>query len=215
MRQKCIIVDDFYADPAAVLEYALGAEYLAYDGHTYPGENSVEPLLLPGTLASFKKILGDHIEPSVEGMFGNFRVSMGGDAFEQDVHVDPSNTPGEHVWAGVLYLNPPAQCKRADGSTRDGTNFWRHKRLDIEQVPRTPAEGAALGFDSYDAVREQLIEEDGNDRSQWELQYRVPMKNNRLVFFRPTDWHSHGENFGSVRTDSRLVQIFFFRSGRG
>jgi hypothetical protein len=212
MKQRLIIIDDFYTDPYAVREYALATSYHAYDGHTYPGENSVEPLILPGTVDAFKRILGQHIEPSREGVFGQFRVSLESDTFEQDVHVDPSNTPGEHVWVGVLYLNTPTQCKRPDGSVRDGTNVWRHKELDLEHVPSSPEEGKALGFNTYDEVRAKLIEGDGNDRSKWELLHRVPMKFNRIAFFRPTDWHSHGENFGINRENGRLVQIFFFRS---
>lgn len=214
MKQRLIIVDNFYADPEAVREYALHTNYKAHDGHTYPGENSTDPLIIPGTMEAFKRILGEHIEPSKEGVFGHFRVSLGSDSFEQDVHVDPSNTPGENIWAGVLYLNTPDQCKRPDGSVRDGTNVWHHKDTDTDSVPTSPEEGLALGFKNYEEVHEQLIERDGNDRTKWELLHRVPMKFNRIAFFRPIDWHSHGENFGSDRSNGRLVQIFFFRTNR-
>jgi len=211
MKKSLIIVDDFYTDPDAVRTFALSANYTADKGHTYPGENSVEKLNPPGQYEAFKDILGPHIEPTRVGLFGHFRISRGSDHFEQDVHVDPPTSPDEFVWAGVLYLNPPEQCLRKDNTTRDGTLIWRHKARNLDHIPLNAEEGKALGFRDYDSVRKELIYKDGLDRSKWELMHRVPMKYNRIVFFRPTQWHSHGENFGKNRNDSRLVQIFFFR----
>jgi hypothetical protein len=101
-----------------------------------------------------------------------------------------------------------------DGTTRDGTLLWRHKERDLDHTPLSPEEGKALGFKDYEEVREKMIYEDGHDRSKWELMHRVPMKYNRIVFFRPWYWHSHGENFGTTREDARMVQIFFFRVER-
>lgn len=211
MKQQLIIVDDFYQDPLAVREFALNCNYDAYEGHTYPGENSVEALNPPGQIEAFKKILGAQYEPTRTGMFGQFRTSLGSDSYEQDIHVDPPHQPGEMAWACVIYLNTNEQCKRADGTTKDGTLIWRHKELDLERTPLNLAEGQALGFKDYDALKEKIIYQDGHDRSKWELMHRIPMKFNRAVFFRPILWHSHGENFGNNRENARLVQIFFFR----
>lgn len=211
MQKRLIIVDDFYTDPDAVRAHALNTAYKAEEGHTYPGENSIEPLMLPGMGETFKKILGEHIEPSRVGLFGHFRVSQGSDSFEQDIHVDPPVLPDEFVWAGVLYLNTNEQCMKEDGMTRDGTLLWRHKARNLEHTPLSPEEGIALGFKDYEEVRKKMIYEDGHDRGKWELMHRIPMKYNRIVFFRPWFWHSHGENFGTTRENSRLVQIFFFR----
>lgn len=212
MQQKLIVVDDFYTDPDAVRTHALSLRYHAAAGHTYPGKNSIEPFLAPGQVEVFKQILGAHIEPSEVGLFGHFRLSLAGDTYEQDIHVDPPVHEKEYKWAAVLYLNTPLQCRRPDGTTRDGTLLWRHMARDLERVPLNAEEGRALGFSDYDAVRQELIYKDGHDRSKWECVHRVPMKYNRIVFFRPYEWHSHGENFGSTVESGRLVQIFFFRS---
>lgn len=211
MQKKLIIVDDFYSDPDAVRDYALKANYKALEGHTYPGENSIEGLVLPGIEETFTKILGDGYAPSRIGLFGHFRISSGSDSFEQDIHVDPPVTPDEFAWAGVLYLNTQAQCMREDGTTRDGTLLWRHKERDLDHTPLSQEEGEKLGFKNYEQVREEMIYKDGHDRSKWELMHKIPMRYNRIMFFRPWYWHSHGENFGTTREDSRLVQIFFFR----
>lgn len=214
MQKKLIIVDDFYTNPDAVRDVALKAEYKAEEGHTYPGENSKEALVLPGIEETFKKILGPNIAPSEVGLFGHFRISKGSDHFEQDIHVDPPTIIDEFMWAGVLYLNKPEQYMKEDGTTRDGTLLWRHKERDLERTPLSPKEGKAMGFKDYEEVRKEIIYKDGHDRSKWELMHRVPMKYNRITFFRPWYWHSHGENFGTTRDNSRLVQIFFFRVGR-
>ena len=214
MQKKLIIVDDFYADPDAVRRAALAGDYYAEKGHTYPGENSKSALVLPGIMETFKSILGPNVEQTKVGLFGHFRISRGSDHFEQDVHVDPPVTPDEFLWAGVLYLNPQEQSLRPDGTTRDGTLLWRHKARDIDRIPMSLEEGQAWGFPDFEAVRQELIYKDGLDRSKWELMTRIPMKYNRIVFFRPWQWHSHGENFGKTREDSRLVQIFFFRKGK-
>lgn len=210
MKQTLIIVDDFYTDPHAIRETALSFSYEAKAGHTYPGENSVEALSSDAQLAAFQKILGPNITFSEEALAGQFRISKASDSFDQDIHVDPHNDPNKMIWAAVVYLNTPEQCRREDGSTRDGTLLWRHKELNVERVPRTQAEGEALGLKDYDAVRQKFLYEDGHDRDKWELMHRIPMRFNRVAFFRPYHWHSHGENFGSTREDARLVQIFFF-----
>ena len=213
MQKKLIIVDDFYQDPDAVRAAALAANYHAEEGHTYPGENSTSALVLPGMRETFQSILGPNVEPTKVGLFGHFRISRGSDHFEQDVHVDPPTVPDEFLWAGVLYLNTPEQCLKPDNTTREGTLLWRHKARNMERTPLSQEEGLAWGFPDYEAVRQEIIYKDGLDRSKWELMTRVPMKYNRIVFFRPWLWHSHGENFGKTREDSRLVQIFFFRKG--
>lgn len=215
MKQTLIIVDDFYANPDAVRAQALDLTYEAMEGHTYPGANSTTAINPPGQVEAFKKILGAHIEPSKFGLFGHFRTSLESDSYEQDIHVDPPAEPGEMIWAAVLYMNTPEQCRQPDGTTKDGTLLWRHIARDLERTPMSQEEGEAWGFKDYNEVREKIVYEDGHDRSKWELMHRVPMKYNRAVFFRPVQWHSHGENFGTTLENGRLVQIFFFRTTRG
>jgi len=207
VRKRFVVIDDFYKDPRAMRSAALGLEYSAQSGHTYPGRNSSTPILDSQITDAVSQAVGTPLEPNSTQLCGHFRTSTASDTFEQDVHVDPEP---DNLWAGVLYLNTPKQCEG-----RPGTITWRHKRLGIESVPMSREEGRALGFSSYEDVRRELIYGDGLDRSKWDMVNYAAMRFNRLVLFRPTDWHSHGENFGSTLEDCRLVQIFFWRRKSG
>lgn len=201
MRRRFIVVDDFYKDPYAVRSMALSLEYKAYEGHTYPGKNSTTSIVDERLTDAMSQLVGTRLKPADGQMFGGFRASTKEDTYEQDIHVDPHETS---IWAGVIYMNTPQQC-----AGRSGTITWRHKRLGIETVPDNKEEGAKLGYPKYEDVRRELIYGDGLDRSKWDVVSSAAMKFNRLVLFRPKDWHSHGENFGSTLEDCRLVQIFF------
>ncbi len=202
MRKRFVVIDDFYTDPRAVRSIALSMQYDAHPGHTYPGKNSTMPYINDQITESVTQILGIKVKPSDKQVYGHFRSSTATDTYEQDIHVDPVSS---NLWAGVLYLNTPEQCR-----DRLGTITWRHKKLNIETVPMNRDAGRQLGFSSYDDVRRELIHRDGLDRSLWAITNYTEMKFNRLVLFRPLDWHSHGENFGTTLENSRLVQIFFW-----
>lgn len=202
MRKRFIVVDDFYSDPRLVRSVALGMEYHGHPGHTYPGMNSTQPYVNDQITDAVTQIVGHRVKPSEGQLFGHFRTSSAADTYEQDIHVDPEPS---NLWAGVIYLNTPQQC-----ADRPGTITWRHKKHGFETVPANREEGRRYGFSSYEDIRREVIYRDGLDRSLWTMTNYAAMKFNRLVLFRPHDWHSHGENFGVSLEDSRLVQIFFW-----
>ena len=183
-------------------KFALSLPYPDPDAeHTYPGRNSQGEFYSREMHNQLESLVGRQIKYPRGGESGYFRYSLAGDQHKQYIHVDP-------MWdlAGVLYLNPPTQVE-----TSAGTSFWMHKKLGMERVPATPAEGALYGFNNYDSIREHLIYGDGLDSSKWERYAMIPMRYNRLVLFDPLLWHSHNENFGSVKENARLVQLFFLK----
>jgi hypothetical protein len=116
------------------------------------------------------------------------------------VHLDS----GAH-WSGILYLSRPEDC-------RGGTEFFRHRRTNTDRAPINAAERAALGYASSQEMYRDIIEQDSNDDSKWELTMRAPMRFNRLVLLRPWLWHTAGEAFGDSMENGRLVYLMFFES---
>ena len=200
MKFNYAVVDDFYSNPYEIRKYALSLEYPEpHDGYTYPGKNSEGQVYDENMHNQLERIVGQKLKyPQNAGQAGYFRLSQLNDQYQQYIHLDPWDV------AGVLYLNPPNQSV-----VEAGTSFWMHKKLGIERGPRTPEEGAAIGYHTYEAVRENLIYDDGLDETKWLKYAMVPNKFNRLVMFDPMLWHSHNENFGDKKENARLVQLFF------
>lgn len=200
MLTRICVVDDFYDEPYRIRQSALELDYPEPErDHTYPGRNSNGDLYSKDLHAILENRLGRYLVYPEEKQAGYFRLSSQNDPFQQDIHVDPTWDVG-----GVLFLNPPNQC-----DPESGTSFWYHNKLRIDSVPRNQTEAKMLGYNNYEDIRRELIYGDGLDRSKWTRYFLVPFKFNRLVLFDPKLWHSHGENFGKSKHDSRLVQLFF------
>lgn len=199
MYQSLIVVDDFYPRPHEVRRAALRCAYPDVVGErTFPGRNSAEKLLLPGFDDVISKLVGERVagSPHPHAAHGKFRITLADEPSRYLVHVDPSVL--SHV--GVIYLNPPEQC-------RGGTSFFRHKGLGSDRTPLGEAELRAYGPRSI----AELLRQDGNDAAKWEHLMTVPMRFNRLVLYRPWLWHSAGEAFGSTPEDGRLIQLVGFQ----
>jgi len=200
MRQRITIIDDFLDSPYKLRKEALGAEYAADDGKTYPGKNSLHSHLTEEILSKSQFVFGKELVPSKGSACGQFRLSLANDSFLQDVHVD-----NDTDIAGVLYLNSPQHC-----IPEAGTSFWRHNKLQMDRCPENLIEGKCYGFTEFEEIYNEIICKDGLDRSLWTRYAYAPMKYNRVVFFDPLLWHSHGDNFGTNLQNGRLVMVLFF-----
>jgi hypothetical protein len=58
----------------------------------------------------------------------------------------------------------------------------------------------------------EVIHPHTNDASKWELVRSVPMKFNRLVLFRPWQWHNAGAGFGDRLENGRLIYLLSYNS---
>jgi hypothetical protein len=203
MIQTLLVVDDFYDDPSAIRRGALQAEYPDHGGTAYfAGRNSRRYLLDDGIVGAVSRLVGHPLAAARNMACGHFRISLASDVARSDIHTDPGVD-----WSGVLYLNPPDQC-------RGGTSFYRHKELGIDGVPLRLDEVRRLGFTDRDHLRTSVIARDSLDRGRWEITMTVPMRFNRLILFRPWLWHTAAENFGDTRETGRLIQVFFFEAVR-
>ncbi|MCH8154184.1 MAG: hypothetical protein IH786_02785 [Proteobacteria bacterium] len=203
MHQSLIVIDDFYPDPEAVREAALGYAYPEGSGpRTFPGRNSRQKHLPQGMDQAVSQVIGARVagDPNPETTHGKFRITLASDASRYLVHADPTLLD----WVGVIYLNLPEQC-------RGGTAFFRHKGLGSDRTPMSQEELAAYGPASVG----ELLSQDGNDPDKWLHLMTVPMRFNRLILYRPWSWHSAGAAFGTSLEDGRLIQLVAFQTQPG
>lgn len=199
MHQSLIIVDDFFNDPQAVRDRALSCDYPEAEGPlTFPGRNSSTTFLPTGLDHVMSTLAAEALVgcPRPEISHGKFRITREGDPSRYLVHVDPSYLS----WVGVIYLSLPEHC-------RGGTAFYRHRALNSDRTP-SQAVLQAQGFSSIAA----LLQQDAQEPDRWEHIMTVPMRFNRLLFYRPWMWHSAADAFGQSKTDARLVYLLFFEA---
>ncbi|MCH6587479.1 MAG: hypothetical protein IH805_04095, partial [Proteobacteria bacterium] len=116
MYQSLIVIDDFYPDPAEVRRTALGCAYPEVSGaRTFPGRNSRQKFAPQGMDQAVSQVLGARVvgDPNPDTTHGKFRITLAADTSRYLVHADPTLLD----WVGVIYLNPPEQC-------RGGTAFF-------------------------------------------------------------------------------------------
>jgi glycosyltransferase involved in cell wall biosynthesis len=182
-KPRLWIVDDFYADPYAVREFALKQKFepnLDY----YKGSRTHEQFIVPGTKEAFEKIMGRRITNWTEthGMCGRFQYCTAEDALVY--HCDGQ------TYAGMVYLTPdaPFSC---------GTSLFAHKRTGLRNENDFGEVNVFGETGFYDRTKFELVDTAGNVF-------------NRLVLFDAKCIHSANEYFGTDITNSRLFHLFFF-----
>ena len=63
-----------------------------------------------------------------------------------------------------------------------------------------------------DQEKLDIIYEDGQDYTKWELIDRIGNKYNRAIFYKGDLFHASLDYFGKNIQDSRLFQTFFFNT---
>jgi tetratricopeptide (TPR) repeat protein len=181
-KPRLWIVDDFYADPHAVREFALQQEFdpnLDY----YKGSRTKDQYIVPGTKEAFEKIIGKKITNWTEthGMCGRFQYCTAEDALVY--HCD-----GQTL-AGMIYLTPdaPFSC---------GTSLYAHKDTKLRNE------------NDFEDIN--VFEGGYYDKSKFELVDTAGNVFNRLILFDAKCIHSANEYFGTDITNSRLFHLFFF-----
>jgi hypothetical protein len=202
MLNNLMIVDEFIDSIDQVREAALKLEYPDIRGQ-FPGRNSMQRIRIDGLAEQVSYLVGESVVPidPLES-HGKCRLSLEADKGRGKVHIDHC------YWSGILYLSRPEDCA-------GGTDFFRHRGTQTDRAPLTAADLAAMGYDDFDKVHQDLVERDGTDDSKWELTMTVPMRYNRLVLLRPWMWHTAGPGFGDRIENGRLVYLMFFRKNPG
>ena len=178
--KKLFIVNNFYSDPNAVREYALGLDYIA-DLRYYKGLRSVGTHLFPKLKESFEEIMGTQIYDWEKGPNGCFQITNAEDL--QVYHFD------HQKWAGMIYLTPNAPIE-------SGTRLMRNRFNQTGHLS-DPGINEAFNGGFLDSTKFEIVDCAGNIY-------------NRLVIMDAQSIHSAGPYFGQSQWNSRLVHLFFF-----
>ena len=199
MMQSLIVIEDFLASPHPFREAALGQDYPALkELAPYSGRNSEKPLPVNGYDDRISEIVGERLVPTGGVVNGHFRLALDGDVGAASVHIDIAH------WTTILYLTLPEDCP--DGPD-GGTHLLRHKATGSDHAPYNEQELTAMGFATPQEFMENVINADTNDRDKWEMLSTVPIRFNRLMIFRPQQYHAAGVSFGTRKENGRLVYV--------
>lgn len=198
MFERFIVVDNFYTNPELIRQYALNQSKEEKSHGHYAGVMTENSFITKEHYQIFKQLLGHEVRPSTP-FNGKFRFTKEKEVGTQDIHFDP----GEEncCWAGVVYLTPNVEDV-------EGTIFWKHKRTELEEIPRTLEGIQKYGWNGVEDLK-HFLETDGVDYDKWNKKFVVPYRYNRLIMFRPWKFHSPGPGFGDTINNCRLIQTFF------
>ena len=190
--KRFFVVDNFYADPMAVRDFALQQTY--YPGEGAVGHRTRKQFMFDGVREAFESIIGVKIADRDNG-YGWFDEGING-----RFQYCPAGTPSvfhcdTQKWAAVVYLTP-------DAPPQSGTSFYRHKETKIFHNNQIDWEN-----------RQELKvfnQKTFLDGSPYEMIDTVGNVFNRLVIFDGGLIHSGVNYFGWDILSSRLFHIFFF-----
>ena len=190
-RHEVRVVDGFLAHPAEVRRHALGCSFEAERG-AYPGARAPVDFPSAEIIDRIEHLTGWELEAASARLSFSIVTRSGREiqAHQRTPHVDATDV------AGVLYLNPPEQC-------RGGTAFYRHRASGLEAMP-SRAEGRVVelmrdrGLWTLGQLAQWLMTPPADEASgfltrstpDWELMSLVPMRFNRLVLYEGALFHS-------------------------
>jgi hypothetical protein len=217
-----LVLDNVYADPGYVRRVALSLDFLA-GRNRFPGFEarvSIDPRPLLEVVNHF---VDDRM--AFTPLFETQLVfSMISDAVDPRLRRQTApHTDGDGILAGVVYLNPPHQC-------RGGTAFYRHVSTGLLERPtRTTPRLAAImrkhQLRSVDQLARWMMRAQPRKRQrarstvelltgstrEWELVRCIEMKCNRLILYFGSLFHSAyltPASFGDSLATRRLTQTF-------
>ena len=188
-----IVVDNFYAKPDMVREYAMNElEFTSSDYHK--GQRSNSRFILDGTKEKLETILGKRITNWNNGGYANgvFQFCTA----DQPIvyHVD------SQMYAAMVYLTP-------DAPPQTGTAMYRSK---VTGISSFPGQESRMGNEYVDTFRGNNKEMNFYDGTQFEKIDDIGNVYNRLVIFNSSQLHAATEYFGDAIDNARFFHMFFF-----
>ncbi|MEH6756017.1 MAG: DUF6445 family protein [Parasphingorhabdus sp.] len=198
MLPSLLIIDDFLCDPMLARKAALALDYDPnYKQGNYPGHISTTALYIQGLDERVSKAINAPVKAATGTSHCHCRITLKGDKGRSGVHIDPA------FYSGILYLSLPEHCK-------GGTEFFRHKRTELERVPSDPRGITSAGYADINDLIDDVVNRDTLHKAKWERTMLVPMRFNRLILFSPWLFHNSGAAFGNSPETGRLVHLMFF-----
>lgn len=188
-----IVVDDFYADPDAVREFAMNnLEFKPSDYHK--GQRATQRFILDGTKEKLEEIMGCKIKNWNYERYANgiFQFCTA----DQPIvyHVD------QQMYAAMVYLTP-------DAPPQTGTAMYRSK---INGIRKFPTQESRMGQEYVDVFKGLSNGMNFYDGTQFEKIDEVGNVYNRLVIFNSSQLHAATEYFGDAIDNARFFHMFFF-----
>ena len=181
LDKKLFIVDNFYADPDQVRQFALSVEFKE-DIRWYKGKRSTNCYHPDGIVEAFENIIGQKIV--------NFSPSTPNGCFQITKATDPQVYHHDlQKWAAMIYLTP-------DAPIESGTRLIRSKINQASHI-NSPGIDQAFAGGFLDSTKFEVVDSAGN-------------LYNRLVIMDAQNIHSAGPYFGQDNDTGRLTHLFFF-----
>ncbi|RYX80032.1 hypothetical protein EON83_30360 [bacterium] len=198
MPPSFLMIDDFAANPHELRRQALALGYdPAGKRGNYPGITSERALPIKGLDDYVSKAIGAPVTAAPGTLHGHCRLTLKGDRGRSGVHIDPA------FYSGILYLSLPEDC-------RGGTDFYRHRRTNLDRVPLTAEGVRAAGYTDVNRLIEEVVNQDTLKPAKWERSFTAPMRFNRLILFSPWMFHNSAAGFGDRAENGRLAYLMFF-----
>lgn len=194
---QIIIVDNFYANPLAVRQFALTQTFVAHEAY-HKGKRTETKHLTPELKAAFEAYLGRPITGWEDYAYnGVFQSCVAG---EQLVYHSDAQS-----YAATIYLTPNAPASA-------GLKTLQSKETKIRRDP-SPADAATASSD-LNTLRVRTYGNKLLDYSAWDTVDQIGNVFNRLVIFDAKLIHAAGGYFGHDLHSGRLFQMFFFDVAR-
>ena len=191
-RTSLVVIDDFYANPIEVRNFALNQQFNITGN--FPGFRT-KPLLndtikeaIQYIVQPFGGEITDWFEDSHTGAF----------QYTTEEHHSWIHSDGGNSWAGVLYLTPNAPIS-------GGTGFYKHKITKEERFIHLTENPTEKDLNNY-------YLRDYKDITKWELTDVVVNKFNRMILYDASLFHKSMDYFGKDKFSGRLFQVFFFNT---
>lgn len=206
-----VVVDDFYEAPERIRDLVLATPCPIWK-HNAQSRNFVDyydcrhELILDYIEPQMRmaELAHKHMRTRIPGITRHFRTNVFRLINDQRANTQAHPHCDGPAIAALVYLNLDEECS-------GGTAFYRHRRLQIEQLPREA--------DAYDHLSGQIFQgaerEDGTDYFHewfptWEPTHLVEMKFNRLLMWPGVAFHGAWHEHNSFKDTWRINQVVFF-----
>ena len=192
LHKDIIVVDNFYADPDMVRNYAMYSLQYQPSGY-HKGQRSQSKYILEGTKERLEQIMGRKIVNWNHPNYANgvFQFCTA----DQPIvyHVDSQQ------YAAMVYLTPNAPVET-------GTALYKSKVTGLRGF--TKEERNEQGY--YDTFKGLSADMNFYDKTQFEKVDDVGNVYNRLVIFNSSNLHAATGYFGDAIENARFFHLFFF-----